>query len=373
MRRDIGMILAGLGTFLIVIAVALPTYIAPRVIKFPLNYYYVAILNSPNTTYFSASKAAEVTGANVQAVYTLRGNASAGNSSTAVWDLFTYVHDTAYPGHAGDIQAFPRQFAFDRKTAELRNCCGHNINGTVVTESGVVGYVFPMGTQKQTYEVFDTTLMRPVPFNYAGTDNVDGIFTYKFTENVPPTKIGFSPLSSTEPEFYAINLTYWVDPDTGAVLKVDEHQQQFLENAITGARTTTLFDGTFTPTPASVAAIVAIDNSGRLKVTMIETILPIVVGVLGAILLVWSVLLGRKRRHVTESGFEAMTRELAAAVPPDGATATKSAGGGKHAAESTAELVGIVPGIEGDSRDSREVSAEAAEGDSPEASGGQEA
>jgi hypothetical protein len=376
MRRDIGMILAALGTFLIVLAIALPTYIAGHVIKFPLNYYYKAILNSPNTTYFSATKVTQVTGANVQAIYTLKGNAKLGNSSTAVWDLFTYVYDTNLPRSTQSIQIQTRRFAFDRKTAELINCCQHSLNGQTINESGVVGYVFPMGTQKKTYQVFDTSLMKPVPFSYAGTDNVDGVLTYKFTEHVSPTKVGFSPLSTTQPEFYAIDLTYWVDPDTGALLKVDEHQQQFLENAITGQRTTTLFDGHFTPTAASVADIVAIDNSGRLKITLIQTILPIVIGVVGAILLVWGFLLGRKRRDFTESGFEAMTRELSTAPPPNGATAAKSASattaasGGRHAADSS-ELAGIVPGMEGDTRDSREPGAETSEGDNPDAPGNQ--
>ena len=359
MRRDIGLILAGLGAFLIVLAVAMPTYIAGHVVKFPLNYYYKAVLTAPNTTYFSATKVAEVTGANVNAVYTLKGDAAKGNSSTAVWDLFTYIYDTGISGPDQQISIQQRTVAFDRKTAELRS-----------PQSGVVGYVFPMGTQPKTYDVFDTSLNRPVPYTYAGTDNVDGIFTYKFVENVAPTKIGFSPLSSTDPEYYAINLTYWVDPDTGALLKVKEHQQQFLENAITGAKTTTLFDGTLAPTAASVQDIVNIDNSGRLKITLIQTILPIVVGVVGAALLVWGVLLVRRRRDFTEStGFGETTGELSAATPPDGnssAAAQNSASpnstGGKHAAPSSG-LAGIVPGMEGDPH---EASAETHQAENPE-------
>ncbi|MBV9449896.1 MAG: DUF3068 domain-containing protein [Streptosporangiaceae bacterium] len=370
MRRDIGMILAGLGMFLIVIAVVLPTYIAGQVIKFPLNYYYKAILNSPNTTYFSATKVKEVTGAPVQAIYTLKGDPSKGNSSTAVWNLFTYIYDTSIaPGPAQEIQIQNRTFAFDRKTGELQNCCGHMLDNKVYNESGVVGYVFPMGTKQQTYQVYDTTLLRPVPFTYAGTDTVDGVLTYKFNENVAPTKIGFSPLSATEPEFYAINLTYWVDPDTGALLKVDEHQQQFLENAITSQRTTTLFDGTFTPTAASVAAIVAIDNSGRLKITLLETIIPIVAGVLGAVLLVWGVLLARKRRRdFTASGFDAMTRELSAAPPPDDDPSASQVSGGKHAVRSadSGGRAGVVPGLDGN----RTAAERGVEGENPEAAGG---
>ena len=369
MRRDIGMLLAALGALLIVIAVAMPTYLSGHVVKFPLNYYYKAVLVSPNTTYFSASKVAEVTGANVDAIYTLKGDAAAGNSSTAVWDLFTYVYDAGITGPEQQIQIQSQAVAFDRKTAELRNCCGANLNGKPLKASGIVGYVFPMGTQKQTYQVFDTTLLRPMPFTYAGTDNVDGILSYKFVENISPTKTGFSPLSATDPLYYANNTTYWVDPDTGALLKVLEHEQQFLENPITGAKTTTLFDATLAPTAASVQDIVNIDNSGRLKITLIQTILPIILGVVGAALLVWGVLLVRRRRDFTESGFDAMTRDLSAATPPDGNSsaaaqnsASQNSAGGKHAAPSSG-LAGIVPGMEGDPH---EASAEAHQTENPE-------
>ena len=44
MRRDIGAVLAGLGTLLIVMAVVLPTYIVGQVAKFPLNEFQTATL-----------------------------------------------------------------------------------------------------------------------------------------------------------------------------------------------------------------------------------------------------------------------------------------------------------------------------------------
>jgi len=364
MRRDIGMVLAGLGAFLILLAVAFPVYLQDRLVKFPLTYSYQAILDSPNTTYFSPHTISELTGRDVQAVYTLTGDAAAGTSATSVWNLDTYLHDPGFPGHTGDINYSTGRFAFDRKTAQLRNCCGAGQNGKPVAMSGIAGFVWPIGTQQKTYMVFDTTLDQTEPFTYSGTETVDGIFTYKFTEAVQPTKIGFSPLSQTEPEFYQLNATYWVDPDTGALLKVTEHQQQFLENPITSARTTTLFDGTLTPTDASVSHIAAIDSSGRIKKTMFETGIPLIAGILGAVLLVWGILLGvRRRRDFAESGFEAMTRELAAAAPPDEGANASQATGAKHAAGSSHTLAGIVPGIDGDVH---EPSSPSAEGENPD-------
>jgi Porin PorA len=52
MRRDIGAVLASLGTLLIVMAVVLPTYIVGQVVKFPLSEYETATLTGTGMTYF---------------------------------------------------------------------------------------------------------------------------------------------------------------------------------------------------------------------------------------------------------------------------------------------------------------------------------
>ncbi len=318
MRRVIGLILAGLGAFFIVIAIVLPTWITSQVIKFPLNEYETATLTATNATYFSATKLTEVHGVNASAQYTIKGLASAGNSSTAVWQEFSAVNDTT--NHV-QIQLMKRQFAFDRRTAQLVPCCGENINGnSSIRQTGVVGYVFPFGTQKQTYQVFDTTTNTTEPFKYSGTDTVHGIQTYKFTEDVAPVKIGFSPLSNTDPEFYTIHLVYLVDPETGALLAVNEHQKLYTINAITGATTHTLFDADLVTTPATVTAIVALDNNGRNKIVLLETWLPLAMGIVGALLVIGGFLLSRKPREDVESGMAIATHPS-----PDAATAANAA------------------------------------------------
>jgi Porin PorA len=362
MRRHIGAVLVGLGVLLIVLALTVPTWVGSHVLKFPLNFYYSADLVSPNTTYFNPSTLSEVNGATVEGIATLKGDAAAGNSSTAVWNQFSVLRDT---GTGQNIQIQSRTVAFDRKTAALVNCCGQNLNGKPVNVSGAIaGFVFPIGTQQQTYDVFDTTAMKPEPFSYAGTDTVNGISTYKFTEYLFPTNIGFSALSSTEPEFYGVDLTYWIDPETGVLLKIVEHEQLFLEDPNSGATTTVLFDGTLTQTPASVAAIVAIDGSGRLKITVVHLIIPLVAGILGLVLLVWGFLLFGQgsQPEASESGFEAMTRELTGRAQDDG-QASPAAGGGKHAAGSQ-RPDSIVPGLEAEPT---AASADRPGGDDPEA------
>jgi hypothetical protein len=322
--RRVGLVLAGLGTCLIVFAVLMPTWVSSRVLKFPLNEYATATLTASNASYFSPAKLTEMTGVNMEATYTIKGNAAAGSSSTAVWNQFIYVYDQT---NKLPFQTMTRTMAFDRRTAQLINCCGANVNGdSSVEQSGTVGYVFPIGTQQQTYDVFDTNLNKPMPFDYSGTDTVNGIQAYRFVEVVAPTQNGTQVLpgslvnmpqaSVVLPQYYEMRLTYWIDPDTGALLNATEHETLTLRNP-QGVPALLLFDANLAMTPASVNGLVALDNSQRSKMTLVTTILPLVTGIVGVILLIVGILMSRRRSEDVEGGASATSPELAAAEPMD--------------------------------------------------------
>lgn len=306
MRRVTGLILAGLGIILIAAAVLVPTYVSGQIVKFPLNESTTATLAGTGVSYFSQVKLTPKTGVSVRATYTIKGDAAAGTSSTAVWNQTASVRDVT---NNLPVSTQTRRFAFDRRTAVLVNCCGANVNGNhAVHQTGIVGYVFPMGTQKQTYQVFDTTLNRAVPFTYSGTADTHGITTYMFTENVPATQVttvtvpgaffGLKAKTVTLPELYQIHLVYWVDPQTGALLNVNENEKVTLQNPATGATVAVLFDGDLVATPATVTEVVNLDSSGRTELLLLNTVIPIAAGIAGAAALIAGiVLLVRKPRQ----------------------------------------------------------------------------
>jgi len=88
-------------------------WVTGQVIKFPLNQYAAVTLTDPNATYFSAAKLTEMSGVNLEATYTIKGNAAAGSSSTAVWNQFIYVYDQT---NKLPVQSITRTFAFDRRS-----------------------------------------------------------------------------------------------------------------------------------------------------------------------------------------------------------------------------------------------------------------
>jgi hypothetical protein len=324
MRRVTGLILAGLGVVLIVAAVLLPTVVSSQIVKFPLGETTTATLAGTGVTYFSSVKLTEKTDVSVRATYTIKGDAAAGNSSIAVWDETASVYDVT---NGLLVNSMTRRFAFNRRTAGLVDCCGANVNGdSAIRQTGLVGYVFPFGTQKKTYQVFDTTLGRTAPFVYSGTADTDGIGTYVFTENVPPTQVtavtvpgsffGLKAKVVKLPEIYQIHLVYWVDPETGALLNVNEDEQVTLQNPATGATVAVLYDGDLVATPGTVSAVVKLDSSGRTELSLLNTILPPVCGIAGAVALVAGIiLLVRKPRRDAAAEPGRTSPEFAAGGP----------------------------------------------------------
>jgi hypothetical protein len=302
MRRVIGLSLSGLGAFLIVVAVLMRTFVAGHVVKFPTNTYVVTTLLGSNVSYFSPSLVKPVTGATMRVTDTVKGDGAASTSSTAVWNEFTYLYDVT---NAKVFQYSTRRAAFDRRTSQLIMCCGANIGGNAkIQQTGLSGYVWPFNTQKTTYQVFDTTLLKPMPYTYEGTGTIHGISVYRFVEQVPPTQagtltvpgslVGSSQSSITLPQYYTATNTDWVDPVTGAILNVTESQQQVLRDA-TGAHTLLLFDGTLAMTPQSIQQAVNLDKDGRNKLNLLQVVVPLVAGVLGIAALVTGILLARRR------------------------------------------------------------------------------
>jgi Porin PorA len=305
MRRVIGLTLAGLGAFLIVVAVLLRTYVGGQLIKFPKNEYLTVTLLGSGVSYFSPSMVKPVSGATMRVTSTVKGDATAGTSSTAVWNEFTYLYDVT---NRSTFQFLTRRAAFDRRTAQLVNCCGASVGGnTAIHQSGLVGFLWPFGTQKATYQVFDPNLNQPRPARYEGTSTIDGITVYRFVEHVPTTRSGSQQIPGslvgmknqslvTLPEYYTGTNTFWVDPVTGAQLDTRQNNKLTLEDA-TGAQRLVLYDGTLTMTPQSVQTVVNLDATGRTEFEWFQIIAPLVCGLVGIAALVTGIVLARQRRE----------------------------------------------------------------------------
>ncbi|MGO8957313.1 MAG: DUF3068 domain-containing protein [Streptosporangiaceae bacterium] len=311
MRRVLGITLTGLGAFFLVLAVMCRFYLPGQVIKFPLNEYSVSSLSGTNVAYFSPQTGKEVNGATVRAISTVQGDVAGGSSSTAVWNDVTGVFDVTSSPQV-PISYSTQRFAFDRRTGVLVNCCGAEV-GTKRPHFAGQGYVWPLGTQKKTYEVFNTSVMKPEPFDYTGTTTVNGLTVYTFVQHLNNLEIGKVPFPGsllgiknqptvTAPVYLSATSTFYVEPGTGSPIKVIETQDETLQNPVTGATALVLLKGTLTSTPQSVAAAVNTASSSDTEISLVQVILPLVGLLLGLLLVVFGVilLLGESREYYDE-------------------------------------------------------------------------
>jgi hypothetical protein len=315
MRRVLGLVLTGLGAFFLALALLLRFYLPGQVIKFPLNEYLVTTLTGHNVTYFNAKQLKVLTRVNAKATSTVEGDVSAGSSSVAVWNDFTAIEDTT---NNAPIEFISQRSAFSRRTGAIVDCCGAYVSisnaGTRSGHQSGQGFVWPLGTQKQTYQVFDATLLRPEPFRYEGTSTIDGMTAYKFVEHVtnqqfasqtlPGSLVGFgSQPSVTLPEYVSQTNTFWVDPVTGLPLDANEDRTLALED-ITGATKLVLYKGDLTATPQSVASAVNTANSVHLRVDLVEDIGPLAGLLLGVAVLAVGACLILGRQDSEEFAYE---------------------------------------------------------------------
>jgi Porin PorA len=300
MRRQVGITLTGLGAFLLVLALMGRFIVPGQVIKFPINEYTVSRLIGTNVSYLNGANGKEVTGATVRAVATTQGDVSAGTSSTAVWDNTTGVFDITSSGNPGTAVSYSTErLAFNRRTGVLVNCCGAVLDNKHYNFSGQ-GYVWPIGTQKQTYQVYDTTLHKTEPANYTGSTVVDGLTVYIFVEhvsnvqtgtvNLPGSMVGQSAATVTLPESLTETNTYYVDPGTGSPVKVIQNQSQTLQNS-DGSTALVLYQGTLTSTPQTVQSAVNTASSSDTEISWVQSIGPLIALLLGIFLIVFGVLL----------------------------------------------------------------------------------
>ena len=306
MRRVSWSILTGLDVFFIVLAILSKFFVPGQAVKFPLNEYSKTTLQADNASYFSPKSVNEESGVTLQATSTTKGDVAAaksiGSNNVAVWQSYTAIEDISNH-QAVSIPAEGNTLAFDRQTGVLVPWSGNAVGGKHVEIAGnEQGSLWPLDTQKKNYQVFDTTLQKPVLFKYAGTGTVSGISTYVFTADIPQTQTGTQSLPGeivgesasevTLPQYYSAKETYNVDPVTGVPLKVEQKVQQTLRDD-TGTTRLVLLSADFRTTPSSIAANVQTDNDATTKITVLNVIVPIVAGLIGLILLVIGLVLSR--------------------------------------------------------------------------------
>jgi hypothetical protein len=295
MRRFLGPVVLGLGVFLLVLAGMLRFFVADRVIVTPIDQYAQTVAPGPGS-YLDPAALQERSG-DLVAVRTLKADVAASDKNTAVWDVSVVLST----GDGTFVRATVDRVATDRRTAEAVNCCGEAVDSVPTRHTGL-SYKFPFNTQKKDYPFWDPNSKLAPAAKFVSEDQVQGLTTYKFIQQIPPTQIqtqevpgslvGETAPSVQAPIFYSTTRTVWVEPKTGVIVKGNEQNKTTLRNSAGQDKATVIeYDLTFDEATQRSQAQLAKDNIS--KINLVTRWLPLFGLVLGLILILAGLIIMR--------------------------------------------------------------------------------
>ncbi|MDF5751056.1 DUF3068 domain-containing protein [Spongiactinospora sp. TRM90649] len=308
MRRVIGLVLIGMGAFLLVLAPLIRFWAAPRLIAAPADYYLVTRLEAPGGQYFSVPEEGVVKG-DLKITITTRGDVGNAAGDRVVWDEFMSVDDVT--NETAGISYIQRRSAFDKYSGIGVNCCGTSVDREPVEISGQV-YKFPFDVEKKTYPVFNATARKAFDAEFAGEDVVDGLTVYRFEQRVPATKIrslsmpaGLLDLpgdnGDTDEEvdvdrYYEGTNTYWIEPVSGSQVKQEQQRHDVLRTR-DGVDRSVAFSVDAKMTGETVRALADNARAARGRIATLRTNVPLSLTAAGAAVFVTGLVVALRRRR----------------------------------------------------------------------------
>ncbi|MFN8189639.1 MAG: DUF3068 domain-containing protein [Nocardioidaceae bacterium] len=253
MRRIVGLVLLGFAGFLLAMTAMVKWYAYPTLAVVPLDQNSNTTSLGEGMTYFDKATLSEQTDTLTSHLRTI-GQVKAAEDqgdNVAIWDQAVVTTNSA-----GDkLSVTTQHAAFDRTTGEAVDCCDTTLNDEPITYKGLL-FKFPFNTQKTSYQWFDNDLKDTMTMTYDTTETVGGLSTYKFHGTVPPTMTETIDVPSKvlgEPagemlsaeNWYSNDVTFWVEPETGVIIKSLQTQNTTLryngEDRVVATKGTTAY------------------------------------------------------------------------------------------------------------------------------------
>jgi hypothetical protein len=345
----------GLGAALLIAALLLSTYTKGKIAKVPLDLEATLVSDGTGTAFDPASLLGERFVVDRDVPLTMQQQVSVESPSNA--DVVTLqvgdtLRRTDKQQDNGLLLAMVDTVTMDRSTAEAVSS-ESNPGGSVQKPRAIADdqpptnialphegltYRFPFDTEKKSYPMFDPIAQKAYDANYDGEEDVNGLTTYRFTQNVgydadgklvEPVKFaslyeddadaqvtaraalwgveGDPEEPITMSRFYAAQRTFWVDPVSGTIVKSDEHAYHYYARDALRPEVT-FVDYKIASNEETVESQVAVARSEGDRVGLWGRILPITFTAVGLVLLVGGALLGtfslRAENALTDPGLD---------------------------------------------------------------------
>ena len=339
MLRLVACGIIGLGAALLIAALLLSTYTAGQIRKIPLDIDATLMSSGTGTALDPASLSGDrfIIDRDVpltsQQAMTVEAPA---NAEVVTLQVGTTVRRSDKQQENGLLLAMVDTVTINRSTAEAvsdddrpggsvqkpRSIGDDKPATNVALPHEGLSYRFPFQTEKKSYPLFDPIAQKPFDANYDGEDDVNGLTTYRFTQNVgydadgtlvEPIKYASlyendedgvvtaraslwglegdpdEPITMTR--FYAAQRSFWVDPVSGTIVKATERANHYY--ARDPLRPEMAFaDYKLTSTEQTVESQVSAARDERDRVALWSRILPISFAAAGLVALIGGAALG---------------------------------------------------------------------------------
>ncbi|MEE3751574.1 DUF3068 domain-containing protein [Mycobacterium intracellulare] len=346
----------GLGAALLIAALLLSTYTTSRITKVPLDLDATLVGDGTGTALDSASLSTDhvVVNQNVPLVSQQQISVeSPANADVVTLQVGSSLRRTDKQKDSGLLLALVDTVTLNRKTALAVSDDTHT-GGSVQKPRAVndenpptamplrhdgLSYRFPFHTEKKTYPYFDPIAQKPFDVNYDTEEDVNGLTTYKFTQNIgyngdgklvapvaypsllagnedakQTTSASMWGVQGADPNeqitmtrYYAAQRTFWVDPVSGTIVKQAEHADHYFARDPLKPELT-LADYKVTSNEDTVESQVNAARDERDRLALWSRVLPITFTAVGLIALVGGGLLAsfslRSESALTDPGLD---------------------------------------------------------------------
>jgi hypothetical protein len=329
----------GLGAALLIAALLLSTYTTGKIAKIPLDLDATLISDGTGSAFDPASLNSDRFTVNRNVPLAMQQQISVespSNADVVTLQVGSTLRRTDQQQDNGLLLAIVDTVTVNRRTA-MAVASESNPGGAVQKPRSIededpptnvalphdgLAYRFPFDTEKKTYPFFDPIAQKAYDANYDGEEDVNGLTTYQFTQNVgydadgklvDPVKYaslydddadsqvtaraalwglpGDPEEAITMTRYYAAQRTFWVDPVSGTIVKSEEHGYHYYAREALKPEVT-FVDYTVTSNEETVESQVASAQDERDRVALWGRILPITFTAMGLVALVGGALLG---------------------------------------------------------------------------------
>ncbi|MGB6764663.1 DUF3068 domain-containing protein [Mycobacterium sp.] len=329
----------GLGAALLIAALLLSTYTSSRITKIPLDLDATLISDGTGTAIDPASIYSQklVVDKNVPLVSQQQIDVeSPANADVVTLQVGTSVRRSDKQKDSGLLLALVDTVTLNRKSASAvsddthpggavqkpRGFNDENPPTNIALPHDGLSYRFPFHTEKRTYPYFDPIAQKAFDANYTGEEDVNGLTAYKFTQDVgydadgklaepirypslyaddADSKVtaaasmwdvpGDPDEKITMTRYYAAQRTFWVDPESGTIVKEEEHANHYYARDALKPEVV-LVDYKITSNEATVESQVNAARNERDRLALWSRVLPITFTASGVIALLGGLLLG---------------------------------------------------------------------------------